>query len=106
MRTFQWLFLITLTMFLGGVVIAQGPSSAEPAPPAAPCEIALPAAMKAAAAGKPQLTGMAPRTKVKDIMNSMIVPSSTVVFGSVATVTDATGVHEFKPETNDQWKRS
>jgi hypothetical protein len=33
----------------------------------------------------------------------MVVPSSTVVFSSVATITDATGVHDYKPETPDQW---
>jgi len=40
---------------------------------------------------------------MKDIMNSLVVPSSTAVFGSVATVTDATGVHEYKPQTDDEW---
>jgi cytochrome c556 len=105
MRTFHWLFLMTLTMFLGGVVIAQAPTtgSTQATAPPAPCEIVLPAAIKAAAPGKPPLSGMAAKAKVKDIMNSMIVPSSTVIFGSVATITDASGVHEYKPENDDQW---
>ena len=102
MRTFQWFFLFTLAMFLGGVVMAQQPAPAATAP-AAPCATVLPPAMKAAAKGQPPLSGMSPKVKMKDIMNSMIVPSSTVVFGSVATVTDATGVHEFKPQTDDEW---
>ncbi len=101
MRTFHWIFLITLSMFLGGIVIAQ--EAAQPTPPPAPCPDVLPAAMKAAPEGKPQLTGMAAKATVKDIMNAMVVPSSTVIFGSVATVTDASGVHDSKPETDDQW---
>jgi hypothetical protein len=101
MRTFHWLFLVALTIFLGGAVIAQEAPQA-PAP-VAPCEISLPAAIKAAPSGKPPLSGMAPKAKVKDVMNSIIVPSSTVIFGSVATITDASGVHDFKPETDDQW---
>ena len=101
MRTFHWIFLIALSIFLGGIVIAQ--EAAQPTPPPAPCPDVLPAAIKAAPEGKPQVTGMAAKAKVKDIMNAMIVPSSTVVFGAVATVTDASGVHDSKPETDDQW---
>lgn len=107
MRTFHWFFLITLAMFLGGVATAQQQSTSAASPqataPAAPCETPLPPAIKAAAKGQPPLSGMSPKAKVKDIMNSMIVPSSTAVFGAVATVTDATGVHEFRPQTDDDW---
>ena len=95
MRIFHWAFLVTLSIFLGGIVIAQ--EAAQPTPPPAPCPDVLPAAIKAAPEGKPPLTGMAAKAKVKDIMNSMVVPSSTVIFGSVATVTDASGVHDSKP---------
>jgi len=42
---------------------------------------------------------------MKDIMNSMMVPSSTAVWNSVADVTDATGVHEAKPETDEDWNK-
>jgi hypothetical protein len=101
MRTFHWIFLITLSIFMGGIVIAQ--EAAQPTPPPAPCPDVLPAAIKAAPEGKPQLSGMAPKAKVKDIMNAIVVPSSTVIFGAVATVTDTTGVHDSKPETDDQW---
>jgi hypothetical protein len=101
MRTFHWIFFIALSIFLGGIVIAQ--EAAQPTPPPAPCPDVLPAAIKAAPEGKPQLTGMAAKATVKDIMNSMVVPSSTVIFGAVATVTDASGVHDSKPETDDQW---
>jgi hypothetical protein len=108
MRTFQWVFLITLSMFLGGVVTAQQTKSEAAPPPAptapvAPCAAALPAALPPAAPGKPPLTGMAAKAKFKDIMNSMVVPSSTVLFGAVASVTDATGTHEYKPQTDDDW---
>ena len=106
MRIFHGLLLVTLTMFLGGIVAAQqAPAGAAPEPLPAPCPAPVPAAMKAAAAGKPALTGYAPRAKVKDVMNSIVVPSSTVIFGSVATVTDASGVHEYKPQTDDDWNK-
>jgi len=105
MRTFHWFLLVTLALFLGGVVTAQQSAltSAQPAAPATPCPAPLPPAIKAAGKGQPPLSGMSPKAKYKDVMNSMIVPSSTIVFGSVATVTDATGVHEYKPQTDDDW---
>lgn len=106
MRIFHGLLLVTVTMLLGGVVAAQqAPGGAAPEPLPAPCPAPLPAAIKAAPAGKPALTGNAAKATVKDIMNAIVVPSSTVIFGSVATVTDATGVHESKPETDDDWNK-
>ena len=88
MRTFHWLFLVTLTMFLGGVVIAEqaAPKPAAPAP-----------------ATKAPPSGMSAKAHVKDLMIAMIVPSSTVIFSAVATITDAAGVHELQPHTDDEW---
>jgi cytochrome c556 len=103
MRTFHWIFLLILPIFLGSAVMAQAPAPTATGP-AAPCATPLhPAIKQPTAKGATPLTGMAPKVPIKDIMNSMIVPSSTVVFGAVATTTDATGVHESKPETDDDW---
>jgi len=44
-----------------------------------------------------------PKAKVKEIMNALIVPSSTIVFGAVATISDATGIHELQPHTDEEW---
>jgi len=106
MRIFHGLVIVALTMFLGSVLTAeQAPAGAEVEPTPAPCPTPLPAAIKAAASGQPPLTGMAPKSKIKDVMNAMVVPSSTVVFGAVSTVTDATGVHDAKPETDEDWNK-
>jgi hypothetical protein len=99
MRTFHWFFVTALALFLGGVAAAQQPAPAA-TPPPAPCALAGP---PIANPGKVPLVGMSPKARMKDIMNSLVVPSSTAVFGSVATVTDATGVHEYKPQTDDEW---
>jgi hypothetical protein len=88
MRTFHWLFLMTLTIFLCGVVLA-GQAAPKPAAPGP--------------AAKAPPTGLSAKVPVKDIMNAMIVPSSTVIFSAVATITDATGVHELQPHTDDEW---
>ena len=98
MRTFHWIFVITLTIFVGGAVVAgQG------GPQEKPCDSAL---MPAAAPLKEGVTppsGMSPKVKVKDIMNAMMVPSSNAVWNAVSTVTDTTGVHEVTPTTEEDW---
>lgn len=105
MRIFHWSLLVTLSMFLGGVVIAQQaePAGAAATPPPAPCDLPLSPSTKAPAKGKPSIGGLSAKTTIKDIMNSMMVPASTAVWNSVADVTDATGVHEAKPVTDDDW---
>jgi len=85
MRTFHWLFITALALLLGGVAAAQQPAPAA-TPPPAPCALAGP---PIANPGKVPLVGMSPKARMKDIMNSLVVPSSTAVFGSVATVTEA-----------------
>jgi len=40
---------------------------------------------------------------MKDIMNSMMMPAAAGVWNAVATVTDASGVHEYRPQTDDEW---
>jgi hypothetical protein len=44
-----------------------------------------------------------PKGYIGEVMNAMMVPSSTIVWNAVATQTDATGTHESRPETNEQW---
>jgi len=111
MRTFHWLLIVTLSMFLGGVVIAEqagpapAPAGAEATPPPVPCDLPLSPSTKAPVKGKPSIGGPSAKAKMKDIMNSMIVPASTVVWNSVADVTDATGVHESRPVTDDDWNK-
>ena len=108
MRTFHWFLLVTLSMFLGGVVIAQqaqqgGTGSAAAVPPPAPCDLAPSPATKPPAEGTIPPGGPSAKARIKDIMNSMMVPASSGVWNSVATVTDATGVHESRPQTDEDW---
>ena len=46
---------------------------------------------------------MSPKAYVKDIMNSLMMPAASGVWNAVATVTDQTGVHEYRPKTDDDW---
>jgi hypothetical protein len=46
---------------------------------------------------------MAPVATVKQLMDGIIGPSATVVFDSVGTTVDATGIHEKQPSTETEW---
>ena len=105
MRRFYWMFLLTLSMFLGGVAIAeQAPSitgAAEPPPP--PCELPGRPEMKKPANLSTGPNTQSPKVYIKDIMNSMMMPSASGVWNAVATTTDQRGVHESSPKTDDDW---
>jgi hypothetical protein len=94
MRAFPWLLTATLSMFLGGAAIAQQTA----APPKS--------------VARPPATAKAPLTpkavaSVRQIMASMVVPSSTVVFGSVGSIlTFSNGVQHVQdnvPSTDEEW---
>jgi hypothetical protein len=43
------------------------------------------------------------RTTVKDLMDAIIDPSADAVWGSVGTIIDKTGEHDFAPKTPEEW---
>lgn len=45
------------------------------------------------------------RLSVHDIMFSMVDPAADAVWESVATISDATGVHEIRPRTDEDWAK-
>jgi hypothetical protein len=87
MRTIHWLFGISVALFISGisfiVVGARAEQRAAPAEPAAPA--------------------ITPVATVKQLMDGIIQPSATVVFESVGTIVDATGIHEQQPRTDTEW---
>jgi len=107
MRTFHWFVLIIFTLFVGGVVTAGQPtppeSSALAAPPVAPCPLPGAPPMKPPANENSGPSTMSAKSYIKDIMNSMMMPAAAGVWNAVATVTDASGVHEYRPQTDDDW---
>jgi hypothetical protein len=44
-----------------------------------------------------------PVATVKQLMDGIVGPSATVVFDSVGTIVDATGIHENQPRTDAEW---
>ena len=107
MRRFHWIFLATLALLLGGIVASaqQGPGSTTDTESQPPCALPNAPASKTPATDTTGPSTMAPKGYVKDLMNYMMMPAASGVWNAVATVTDQTGVHEFRPKTDDDWNK-
>jgi hypothetical protein len=86
MRAVHWLFLLSLALFVCGVgfVIAAGRSPREAPRTEAPPTV--------------------PVASVKQIMNGIVGPAATVVFGSVGTTITLQGTEEREPRTDEDWE--
>lgn len=84
MKTIYGLLVLSALMFVSGVsfVVLAARGAAAPV-------VAVPAA--------------APVATVKQLMNGIVTPSSSAIYGSVATLVDKDGVHETRPESDDDW---
>ena len=83
-RTFHWLFLVSISLFLVAAC------SSQPQQP--------PAAARAEAMFRPTST-------IKDIMDSMVDPSADYLWDSVATIITKQGIDERRPRTDEDWKK-
>ncbi len=88
MRMIHWLFAISVALFVCGIGFIVAGARAEQR--AAPAQAAAPPAI-------------APVATVTQLMDGIIQPSATVVFESVGTIVDATGIHEQQPRTDTEW---
>jgi len=87
MRIIHWLFVISAALFISGIAFII--AGARTAQAAAPAEEAAPA-----------ITSVA---TVKQIMGAIVQPAAMIVFDSVGTIVDATGIHEKQPSTDAEW---
>ena len=87
-RTLQWLFLVSVLLFVSGIgfVIAAGRTA----------RTAAPAAEAAAPAAPPIAT-------VKHVMAAMTMPNAAAIWDSVSTIVDEKGVQENQPRTDEEW---
>src|SRR5258705_13237873 len=106
MRKFSWFFLFSLALFLGGIASAQqGAGSSEDTRAAAPSQLPGAAAINTPATDTTGPSTIAPKGYVKDLINYMVMPSASALGNAVATTTDQTGVHESRPQSDDDWNK-
>jgi hypothetical protein len=89
MRMIHWLFAISVALFVSGIGFIVAGARAEQRAAPAQAAVAPPA--------------IAPVATVTQLMDGIIQPSATVVFESVGTIVDATGIHEQQPRTDTEW---
>ena len=87
MRIVNWLFVVSVALFVTGIgfVIASGRSRVAPASSA-------PAAPPVEAIGS-----------TKQIMAAITGPSATVVYNAVGTIVNMEGVKEIAPQNDEEW---
>jgi hypothetical protein len=90
MRVVNWLFMVSVALFIAGIgFIIAGAREAKRAPAGA-----------AQASGPPS---SAPVANVKQIMRGIVGPSANVVFESVSTTVSKAGIEEKQPRTDEEW---
>ena len=92
MKTVNWLFAISIALFIGGIAfIIAGERTARAATPAA-----------AAAAAAVETT---PVATVRQIMIGVTNPAAYVVYEAVGTKNTAKGLEEIAPQTDEDWAK-
>jgi hypothetical protein len=85
MRTVYWLFVVSVALFVSGIAfVVTGARAARLAPRVEP-------------------TVMTPVASVKQIMNGIVSPASTVIYRAVGTTSSAKGVEETAPRNDKEW---
>jgi hypothetical protein len=85
MRTAHWLFVVSVALFISGIAfVVAGARSTRLAPPI-------------------ERTVMTPVASIKQIMNGIVSPASTVIYKAVGTTSSAKGVEETAPRNDKEW---
>jgi hypothetical protein len=88
MKIVNWLFIVSVALFISGIgFIIAGAREAKKAP-------------VAEASGPPPA---APVASTKQIMRGIVGPSANVVFESVSTTVSKAGIEEKQPKTDEEW---
>lgn len=86
MRWVQWLFVVSVALFVSGIGFLV--ASARTAQKTPPLEVVV----------------ATPVASVKQIMQGIVAPAATVVFDSVGTTVSTSGTEERAPQTAEEWE--
>jgi hypothetical protein len=86
MRTAQWLFVVSVALFISGIgFVIAGARSARAATPVAEAPVTTPVAT------------------IKQIMNGIVMPDAYVIYNAVGTKSSAAGIEEIAPKNDEEW---
>ncbi|HEV8394985.1 MAG TPA: hypothetical protein VGQ37_11965 [Vicinamibacterales bacterium] len=88
MRTVQWLFTVSVLLFLSGIAFIIAAERERRAAPSATAAAAV---------------EVKPVATVKHLMRGIVSPASTVIFDSVSTTVSKAGVETKQPQTEEEW---
>jgi hypothetical protein len=88
MRTVNWLFLVSVALFIVGIgFVIAGARTARAATPVVEAPVTTPVA------------------SIKQIMNAIVMPDAYVIYEAVGTKTSAKGVEEIAPQNDEEWAK-
>ena len=88
MRTVQWLFVVSVALFISGIgFVIAGARSARAAAPVAEVAVTTPVA------------------SMRQIMNGIVMPDAFVIYEAVGTKSSAAGVEEIAPQNDEEWAK-
>jgi hypothetical protein len=91
MRTVNWLFAISVALFVGGIAfIIAGERTARAATPTTAAAVAV---------------DTAPVASIKQVMVGITNPAAYVIYEAVGTKTTSKGVEETAPQTDEDWQK-
>jgi hypothetical protein len=85
MRIVNWLFVVSVALFISGIsFVVAGARTARAAPHV-------------------EVAALTPVASIKQIMNSIVGPAASVVYKAVGTTASAKGVEEIAPRNDAEW---
>ena len=88
MRTVQWLFVVSVLLFISGIgfVIASARTTRAATPVA-------------------EAVATTPVATIKQIMNGIVMPDAYVIYEAVGTKSSAAGIEEIAPKNDEEWAK-
>jgi hypothetical protein len=90
MRPVHWLFLISTALFVSGIAFLVASARIAQQGPDVQSAVEAPVMM--------------PVATVKQIMQGIVAPAATAVFGSVSTIVTTSGREDRAPKTEEEWQ--
>jgi len=85
MRIVHWLFVVSVALFISGIAfVVAGARTTRLAP-------------------RVEVAAMTPVASIKQIMNGIVAPASSVIYKAVGTTASASGTEETAPKNDAEW---